>query len=253
MYRLTRGNLTWLIATGVLLVAGTGISQSPDQVPTKDPEAMRILREMTDHFAGLTSFSVVSENTLEDELAPGQRVDYDVAARVGVRRPNKLRALRMGKLQSQEFYFDGTTLTLFLPPENTYATITAPRTIGEMLDFTREELGIILPGSDLVYDNAYTILVEGVTSAVVVGKALIKGVECDHLAFRRPDADFQLWVAAEGPPLPYKYVFTDTSTPANISTVTVFDDWKVNPELEDALFVFKAPEGAMSIEFIAEE
>jgi hypothetical protein len=211
---------------------------------------MKILRAMTDYLGGLRSFVVHTDTTIEDELAPGQRVDYDTAVSVGVKRPDKLRALRVGELADQRSYYDGTTLTLHATTEGLYATMAAPPTLGGMLDFAREDLGLILPGSDLVYDNAYSILAGPLTSAVVVGKAVIAGVTCDHLAFRHPDMDFQLWVADEGPPLPYKYIVTDITTPTQISTVTVMREWIVNPDLDDALFVFDKPEGAVRIDFV---
>jgi hypothetical protein len=35
---------------------------------------------------------------------------------------------------------------------------------------------------------------DGVTDGFVVGKAVIEGVRCDHLAFRAPHVDLQVWV-----------------------------------------------------------
>jgi hypothetical protein len=58
-----------------------------------------------------------------------------------------------------------------------------------MLDFARTRLDIVAPAGDMVYRNAYDILTDGVTGGVVVGKAVIEGVPCDHLAFRAPQLD----------------------------------------------------------------
>lgn len=216
-----------------------------------DPAATQILQRMTDHLANLQQFSVHTQNTLEDLLDSGQRIDYDVSASVTVSRPDRLRAERKGDLVSQVFYYDGTTLTLYDPDENVYATEPAPETIEGMLAFARESLGLIVPAADLVYKNAYPLLMEGVTSAVVVGKSVIGGVNCDHLAFSRPDVDFQVWVAAEGQPLPYKYVVTDTGTPALLSVTTVMSGWAVGEGVaDDASFAFVPPEGAAGITFM---
>jgi hypothetical protein len=38
----------------------------------------------------------------------------------------------------------------------------------------------------LVYHNAFTLLMQDVVLASVVGKAVISGVRCDHLLFSRP-------------------------------------------------------------------
>ncbi len=79
---------------------------------------------------------------------------------------------------------------------------------------------------------------------------MIGGVTCTHLAFSRPDVDFQVWVAEGDRPLPCKYVVTDTSTPQNVSTVTVMSNWDLAPALNDASFRFIPPAGTQAITFI---
>ena len=220
------------------------------QAPGVDPAAVETLKKMTDYFSKLEQFTVTTQSTLEDQLESGQRIDYDVAARVAVHRPDKIHAVRLGELISQDFYYDGKSLTLYDPPNGVYASEAAPATIEEMFDFTRETLGLLIPVSDLVYRNAFAILMQYGTSATVVGKAVIGDVTCDHLAFVRPDVAFQVWVADGDQPLPCKYVVTDTSTPQMVSTVTVMSNWNLTPELSDATFNFVAPEGAKAISFV---
>ena len=204
---------------------------------------------MTDYMSKLQQFGVHTESTLEYWLDSGQRIDYDVAANVIVRRPNKVRAARVGELIDQRFYYDGKTLTLYRPSDGVYATVPAPGTIEEVLDYTREELGLVIPVEDLVYRNSFAILMQNVTSALVVGKSVIGGVTCDHLAFGRSDVDLQIWVADGDQPLPCKYIVTDPRTPP-VSTVTVMSDWNLDPAVADAEFKFVPPAGATRIEFI---
>jgi len=165
-------------------------------------------------------------------------------------RPNKLHAERKGELIDQSFYYNGKTLTLYNPSDKVYATEPAPGTIEAMLDFARASLGLLVPAADLVYRNAFRLLMQDVTIAAVIGKAVIGGVKCDHLLFSRPGVDFQVWVADSGLPLPYKYVVTDTGTPALISISTVMSDWNVQPAVDDAFFNFVPPEGVKEISFM---
>lgn len=218
--------------------------------PGVDPAAVETLKRMTGYLSNLQQFSVHTDTTLEEYLDSGQRVDLSVAARVSVRRPNKLRAERLGEQISQEFYYDGETLTLYNPSDGVYATTPAPGTIEELLDYTRESLGLIIPASDLMYRNAFEFMMREVTSATVVGKATIEGAVCDHLAFRRPGVDFQVFVAEGDQPLPCKYIVTDTSDPAYVSTATVMSDWNLDPALPEELFKFEPPAGARSIDFM---
>lgn len=240
-----RKTVVSLLALAALMLTGASL-----QAAGVDPAATQTLKRMTDYLGSLQQFSVHTENTLEDLLDSGQRIDIDVSADVSISRPSRLLAARKGEQVSQVFYYDGKNLTLYDPDAKVYATEPAPGTIEGMLDFARESLGLIVPVADLVYPNAYSLLMEGVTSATVVGKSVIGGATCDHLAFSRPDVDFQVWVASDGQPLPCKYVVTDTATPARLSVTTVMSEWTTETVVEEASFTFVTPDGVSQITFM---
>jgi hypothetical protein len=150
----------------------------------------------------------------------------------------------------QIFFYDGKTLTLYNPSGNVYAIEPAPGKIEEMFDFTRESLGLIIPVADLVYRNAYPLLMKDVTMAKVIGKSVINGITCDHLLFSRPGVDYQVWVGGNGPPLTYKYVVTDTGIYYRLSISTVMSDWNVDPNVDDERFRFDPPKDAKLIDFM---
>lgn len=239
-----------LFALGVLALPATLATEVRAQPPAVDPAATKILQRMTEYLGSLKQFSVHTQNTLEDLLDSGHRVDFDISANVIISRPNKLRAERKGDLISQVFYYDGKTLTLYNPSHKVYATEPAPGTIEGVLDFARESLGLTVPAADLVYRNSFQLLMQDVTFATVVGKAVIGGVKCDHVVFSRPGVDFQVWVADSGRPLPRKYVVTDTATPARLSFGTLMSDWNVAPAVADGRFAFVPPQGVKRIEFM---
>ena len=239
-----------LFALGVLALSATVSPEARAQTPAVDPAAVKILQRMTDYLGSLKEFGVHTQNTLEDVLDSGHRVDFDVSASVIVSRPNKLRAERRGDLIDQIFYYDGKTLTLYNPSDKAYATEPAPGTIEGVLDYVRESLGLIVPVADLVYGNGFQLLMQDVTFAKVLGKSFIDGVKCDHLLFSRPGVDFQVWVADTGDPLPYKYVVTDTGTPELLSITTVMSDWNVAPAVADSRFAFVPPQGVKRITFM---
>ena len=240
-----------VVLTIALVMLGlTGWSQAVHAQASIDPQAEKILRRMTDHLGKLKQFSLNTQVTVEDLLESGHRVDFDVSASVVISRPNKLRAERRGDVIEQTFYYDGKTLTLHSGSQKVYATEPAPATIEELIDYARDSLGLIIPASDLVYKNAFQLLMQDVTFATVIGKTVISGVKCDHLLFSRPGVDFQVWVAEGGQPLPYKYVVTDRGTPAPISITTVMSNWNVAPGVTDARFKFVAPKETKSIIFL---
>ena len=238
------------LALGLLALWAAVSTEARAQAPMVEPAAVQILQRMTGYVSNLQQFSVHTQNTLEDVLESGHRIDIDVSASVIISRPNKLRAERRGDLVDQVFYYDGKNLTLYNPSAKVYATEPAPGTIEELLDYARESLGLIVPVADLVYRNAFPLLMQDVTFAGVVGKTFINGVRCDHLLFSRPGVDFQVWVADSGRPLPLKYVVTDTEHSGRVSITTVMSDWKVAPAVGDDLFTFMPPQGAKLITFM---
>jgi len=240
-----------MLALGVITASVVSVTAWAEAAAV-DPGAVRTLQNMTAYMAKLEKFSVHTENTIEEVLDNGQRIDLDVSASMLIRRPNKVLAERVGEETEQVFYYDGEMLTMYIgtPDEAVYASIPAPGTIEKMVDVAREELGIVLPVSDLIYRNAQSILMNGVTSAMVVGETVIGEMICTHLAFRRPDIDFQVWVATGAAPLPCKYVVTDTSMDMPLSIVSVMSNWNLAPLAADTVFKYTPTKEATSTTFL---
>lgn len=242
--------ITAWFATGALILVVTITSDALAQAPAVDPEAVRMLKQMTDFLDSTKQFTVQSQNIIEEIQFSGHRVDYDLSTSATVKRPNKIRATHTGGLMNQQFFYDGSTLTLYNPTDKFYSTKTAPDTIEKMIDFARETLGILLPAADLMYHKAFPLMMQDVTLAVVVGKAEIGGVRCDHLLFSRPGVDFQVWIAEGKQPFPHKYVVTETATPDKLSITTFLREWNIAPTVDDAQFNFVPPQGTQKIEFV---
>ncbi|PLX52486.1 MAG: hypothetical protein C0612_02080 [Desulfobulbaceae bacterium] len=239
-----------LILLVVLTMSVTIFTETRAQTPAVDPAATEILKRMTNYLGSLKQFSVHTQNTLEDELDSGHRIDLDVSASVTVSRPNKIRAERKGDLVDQVFYYNGTTLTLYNPSSNVYATEPASDTFEEMFIYLYDTLGFGTPISDLVYSDSFPLLMKDVIFAAVIGKSFINSVKCDHLLFSRPGVDFQVWVSEGSKPLPLKYVVTDTTIAGLMSVVTIMSDWNVAPAVDDDEFTFVPPKGVQKINFM---
>lgn len=244
----------WMAATlfafTVFVLSVTVPIEARAETPAVDPAATEILKRMTDYLGSLKQFSVQTQNTLEEILNSGHRIDLDVSASVLISRPNKIRSERKGEMVDQVFYYDGKTLTLYNPSFNVYATEPAPDTFKGLFKYMYESLGFGIPVSDLVYPDSYSLLMQDVTFAAVIGETHINGVKCDHLLFSRPGVDFQIWVSDGNKPLPLKYVVTDTAMAGKLSITTVMTDWNVKPSVNDSEFTFLPPEWTQKISFM---
>jgi hypothetical protein len=241
--------LGWLLPA---LIAAEAACPLPSraQSPAVEPEAIQTLRRATDYLAGLQQFRAQADSVVEFVLPDGQKLQYGHRAVVSVQRPNKFRAERVGDIVNQVFIYDGTSLSVDLPKEKYYASVAAPPTIEEMLDFAREKLDVMAPASDLVYKNAFERLTEGLTSAAVVGVASVDGAACDQLAFRNAEVDWQIWIERGKKPLVRKYVVVSKKMPQSPEFMVLLSKWDAAPKLAASSFSFVPPKDAMKIDFL---
>ena len=232
-------------------VALVGFALAVQAQPTGiAPEAQRLLKASTDFLASQQQFSAETRNTLEVVPKSGQKIEFNHTARVSAQRPNKLRAERAGDLVNQVFTYDGKTLTLFNPQDKAYAQVAAPDTLEAMLEFARTQLDIVAPAGDLLNRNSYDLLMDGVTDGFVVGKAVIEGVRCNHLAFRAPHVDLQIWIQQGAQPLPRKVVLTTRDVVNAPQFAVTMTKWNLKPNFGPQTFTFTPQAGAKKVEFL---
>jgi hypothetical protein len=238
----------------LLLYASLALSlcaQSASAQPAGiDPEATLLLRRSMEYLGGLQRFSVESDNALEVVLTSGQKLQFDSAARTTVRRPDRLRAERMGDSQRQVLYYDGTSLTVSMPSTQHYATAPAPATLDAALDFAREQLNIVAPASDLLASNAYERLTQDLQAAFIVGPSFVAGEKATQVAFRGPDVDVQLWVKDGASPLPLKYVITTKSMVGMPAFAVTLKKWNLEPTVPDSLFRYTASAKSQKVDVL---
>lgn len=215
-----------------------------------DPEAVKLLRKSTDYLASAKQFSVEADTAIDAVMFTGQKLQFGHRVALTVQRPNKLRAERVGELISQTFYYDGESLSVSVPKERYHATVSAPPTMDAMLDFARDKLDVVAPAADLVYGNAFARLMEGLTSAFFVGEAVVGGAQCDHLAFRNAEVDWQICIQRGDKPLPLKFVVTSKKMPQSPQFVVVLSKWDTAPKITDAMFRFAPPKESRPIDFL---
>jgi len=213
-------------------------------------EADLVLRAMGDYIAGIKQFEIQTENTLEVVLQSGQKIQFDTPASLVMQRPNKFRAQRKGEGIDQTLSYDGKMLTLIMKDRNMYASIPAPPTIEETIDFARETLDLVAPAGDLVFKNSYELLMEDVVSGFYVGRSIVDKVLCHHLAFRGKDVDWQIWVETGDRPLPRKFIITSKWISGAPQFCIYVKSWNLLPLITDETFNFIPPKGAEKVDFV---
>ena len=101
---------------------------------------------------------------------------------------------------------------------------------------------------DILRQAADKSLVKNVRMGVLVGESVIDGVTTDHLAFRQPDVDWQIWVAKNGQPK--KFLITTRYEVGDPQYQAVLD-WNTTPKISASTFTFTPPSGAREIPLLS--
>jgi len=242
---------TWLIFGVCLwLMSVPALSGAQEIKPSIDPQADNILRQMSVYIGGFQQFTIHVENSIDTLLPCNQKLQFSRAVDMFVKRPNRLRANIDGDMVDQELYYDGKSITLYTKDVNVYASLDAPPTIDAAMDYAIESYGLVAPMVELIYKDAYEILIGDVQSGSYVGLSKVFGVECHHLAFRGAETDWQIWIENSKTPLPRKIVLTSKWIAGAPQFTAFLNNWDALTPIKESLFTFKAPETAERIEFL---
>jgi hypothetical protein len=152
--------------------------------------------------------------------------------------------MRQGGFANVEAVFDGKTLTLLGRTANLYGQLDAPGTIDHLVDELRDKYNKPVPGADLLLSDVYDQLMPSVVDVMDVGSGVIGGVECDHLAFRTSEVDWQIWIAQGSRPYPCRYVITSKLVAEGPQYSIQIRDWKTGNEVAADDFSFTNPTNA---------
>jgi hypothetical protein len=210
-------------------------------------DAAKFLKAMSDYLTSQKNFSLSFDSAIEVITPDIEKIQFASSGRLQVSRPDKVRVSRTGGYADVELVFDGKTATVLGKHINSYVQIDAPGSIDQLVDRLRDKLSITLPGADLLVSNAYDVLTSDVIEGKHIGRGVIDGVECDHLAFRNHDTDWQIWIEVGDRPIPHKYVITSKAMAAAPQYTLVIRDWKTE-EQPSSVFAFAPPKDAQKVD-----
>src|SRR3989337_3942354 len=144
--------------------------------------------------------------------------------------------------------FDGKTLSVLGKDTNLYVQVETPGTIEQLIDELRDKFQKPLPGARLLVLNVYDVLMADVTDIKDLGSVVIGGTECDHLAFRTKEVDWQIWIAQGARPYPCRYVITSKQVDQAPQYSVEIRAWKTGDEVAADDFSFKAPMDAKKMD-----
>lgn len=236
-----------LLAAPLAAEEATSATESPPAVQVISPEAQAVLDRMTAFLKTQKTFSIESQSTRDDVVAFGYKLQSNEHATLTVQLNNKLRVEVEGDERDRVFVYDGAKLTMYSPDDEVYTQVKAPDTVGKLVDRLLGA-GIEMPMIDMLYAIHEGSLTEQVRAGILVGDSTIDGSDCDHLAFRQGNIDWQLWVEKGDKPLPRRMVIT-TRYEYGDPQYQVTMRWNLKPKVDASTFVFTPPKGVNQISF----
>jgi hypothetical protein len=211
-------------------------------------DARQILKSMSDYVTAQKNVSIAFDSDVEVVTSDMQKIQFASSGKALLSRPDKIRVTRTGGYADVELVFDGKTATLFGKNLNSYTQIAAAGTVDQLIDGIRENSKVEVPGADLLLSRLYEELTADVVDAKHIGEGVIDGVECQHLAFRSAELDWQIWIEIGARPIPRKYVITSKHLAGAPQYTLRIKEWNADAPIGEDAFVFKAPADAKQVE-----
>jgi len=248
-----RGSLKGIItgasvcAVAFLVAAAAVGTARTSSEPTDQTNAKKLVKAMSDYVGSQRDISFDFDTNLEVVTKQSQKIGLASSGSVTLERPDKIRAARKGGFANVEFVSDGKTMTLVGKEKNVYAQVEAPGTIDLLVDVLRDKYNRPVPAADLLMSNVYDQLMPEVTDAKDLGSGVIGGVECDHLAFRTKEVDWEIWITQGDHPRPCRYVVTSTKVAGAPQYTIDIRSWKTGGAVASAKFSPTIPANARKL------
>jgi len=233
-----------VLFTMLVSVLVASLTVAPARAEQQGSDAKSILKAMSDYVSSQKTIELTFDSDIEVITPQLEKIQFTNSGEALLRRPDKLRAHRVGGYADVTLFFDGKTVSIYGKHINGYAQFDAPGSIDQLIHALRQGHGVALPGADLLLSNSYDTLVAGIQEAKYIGSGVIDGKECEHLAFRNFDTDWQLWVETGKSPIPRKMVITSKTLNCAPQYTLRIKRWKTGIVPSQNAFTFTLPKGA---------
>jgi hypothetical protein len=191
---------------------------------------------MSERLTSAESLKFTSITSYESPSRIGPPLVYSTTSEVILKRPNQLRVITSGDGPTQQFYYNGKTLTAYSPAENFIATLPAPTTIDATLQKVYDSADIYFPFTDIVVNNPYKDMTEGLKTAFVMGQSQVVGrTKTDIIVLVNDNVFAQIWIGTEDK-LPRRIRAVYKNDPSRLRHQVDFEDWQLNIPVSASIF-----------------
>jgi hypothetical protein len=256
-----------MLGLGLLLATGAGAqaqapkpatpsrpaaAKSQPAAPTKmiiEQRATDLLKAATARLAAAKSMSFTAIASYEYPSQLGPPILYTVRYDVAMQRPDKLRVIIPGDGPASEFYYDGKTMTAYVPKDNMSAVADAPPTIEDALKAAFVSADIYFPFTDLIVSDPYAAMADGAVLAFYIGPSeVVGGTKTEMIAWANPDVFLQIWIGADDK-LPRRVRAVYSADPLALHHQLDLTDWQLDADIPAGTFASEKAQAAPRIAF----
>jgi hypothetical protein len=243
------------LAVSLLLLGpwAAAAQQAADSAPP-GVDARAILNSTAAFLSKAAQFSVTIRAGYDAVQTSGQKIEFGEIRKVTLRRPDQFRSeVERSDGEKALVVFNGKDITVFTDKQKVYAIASRPGDLDGAVTYLLKDLGMRLPLAMMYLSTLPAEIDNRVRSVEMVEQSsIMMDVPCVHLAAQADDVDFQIWIPAQGDPLPRRIVITYKRDNERPQFWADFSEWNLSPNAPDALFTFSPPEGARQIPFLAQ-
>ena len=123
--------------------------------PAVAEQADQLLKQMGAYIGSAEQFTFHADITFDHVLPSGQKLQFSATEDVALQRPGRLYVEWSGDLGDRQFWYDGTSITLYDPATPFYAREAAPPEIDSMLEKLVPQVDFAPPLADFLYRDPY--------------------------------------------------------------------------------------------------
>ena len=223
---------TLLASLFTIFLSGPALAQPPEN------DATVLLKTMSDYVGSQQTIKLTFDSAIEIITPQLEKIQFTNSGEALLSRPDKLWAHRIGGYCDVSMFFDGRQVTIYGKHVNGFAQFEAPGGTDQLIHSLVEGNGVALPGADLLLTDSFAVLSRDVLEAKHIGRGVIDGIECEHLAFRNFDTDWQLWIEVGDTPIPRQLIITSKTMNSAPQYTVRIKSWQTGIKAVAADFTF---------------
>lgn len=266
-------------ATAVLLFAficsAAIASETQPTQPSTSGEAQMLLKEMSDAFVALKSFSCEMKSEMSIK-AEGQNQQMPSSYKAALLKPNKLALIPGEGMSAVQLLSDGQKFTTYFAELEQYTEAPAPEKLDKAwIDGVGEQPYLQMNIAawlflDLSSEDPYSDLMENVSELQDLGSETVSEINARHIRGLQEEYDWDMWIQESPRMAPVKMTldlaksfnkaaeqmagqedmaeYREKLKQMEIKIDLNISNWEFDSELADETFVFTAPAGAKKVE-----